>query len=130
MLYSHRMWGRRLMNQLMIPWFFFQRSKYMWKKREKGRSKSHGRPLSLGNSKEKYWNYIKFGYFKRDCKEEKNKNTWWKIMILMMVLRNLLKRRWIFLCYNFGNPCRLKCVVDRLYSFLPYDFPLGLVFNV
>ena len=42
--------------------------------RENGGSKSYGRCKSLRKSKEKCWNCIKFGHFKRDCKEDKKKN--------------------------------------------------------
>jgi hypothetical protein len=50
------------------------RSKEKDNKREKGRSKSHGRHKSPRKSKEKCWNYNKVGYFRRDYKEEKKKN--------------------------------------------------------
>jgi hypothetical protein len=50
------------------------RFKEKWKKREKDRSKSHGRTNTFGKSKEKCWKYNKVGNFIRHCKEEKMKN--------------------------------------------------------
>jgi hypothetical protein len=46
-----------------------------------------------------------------------------KRTIMMMSLKNILRRRWICLCCRFGNPYRLDCMIDRIWSFIPYDFP-------
>jgi hypothetical protein len=52
-----------------------------------------------------------------------------KIMILMMSLKIFSRGWWRCLCCIFGNPCREECMVDRLWSFLPYDFSIGTGFQ-
>ena len=42
--------------------------------REKGISKSYGRPKSLRKFKEKCWDCNRVGNLRRDCKQEKRKN--------------------------------------------------------
>jgi hypothetical protein len=67
------------------------RSKEKGKKREKGRSKSHGRHKSPRKSKEKCWNYNKVGISEGTARKRRRRIRR-KIMILMMSLKNILKR--------------------------------------
>ena len=96
-----------------------------WKGNKKGRSKSCGRPKSHGKSKEKCWNFGKVGKFKRDCKEERKKNKKEKNDCKDESKKYSQEDRGdyfvAFLATHVGQ--------DAWFSFLPYDFLLGLVFS-
>jgi hypothetical protein len=89
------------------------RLKEKGKKREKGISKSHGRSKSPGNSKVRCWNY-KVGHFKRDYKEEKRGEKKKRNDYDDEFEKYSQEDGGDSFCYDLGNPCMSKCMVDRL----------------
>jgi hypothetical protein len=53
-----------------------------------------------------------------------------KRKFIMMILKFFSRGWWRWICCSFGNLCRLECMADKIWSFLPYYFPSELVFSV